>query len=89
MLMGMNRGRYFLYTAQTISAQQALDLGLVSELHPKDKVLTRGWEHARNLMKQSALNRKYTRWVLTEPLRRQMNDVLGFGLAMEGLVICK
>jgi hypothetical protein len=32
--------------------------------------------------------RKYTRWLLTEPLRRQMNDVLGHGLAMEGLVIC-
>ena len=40
----------FLYTAQTIGAQQALDLGLVNELHPKDKALPRAWEHARTLM---------------------------------------
>lgn len=88
LLLGLNRARYFLYTAQTIGAQQALELGLVNELHPKDTVLARAWEHARNLMKQSALNRKYTRWLLTEPLRRQMNELLGYGLAMEGLVIC-
>lgn len=86
-LMGMNRARYFLYTAQTIQAKQALDYGLVNELLPKDKMLARAWEHARNLMKQNAMNRKYTRWLLTEPLRRQMNEVLGFGLALEGLVI--
>ena len=88
-LMGMNRGRYFLYTAQTIQAKQALDLGLVNELHPKDKALARGWELARTLMKQTPMNRKYTRAVLIEPLRRQMNEILGYGLALEGLVICQ
>jgi enoyl-CoA hydratase/carnithine racemase len=89
LLMGNNRGRYFLYTAQRLSAKEALDYGLVSELLPKDKVLARAWEHARNLLKQTPLNRKYTRWLLTEPLRRQMNELLGYGLALEGMVICQ
>jgi enoyl-CoA hydratase/carnithine racemase len=89
LLMGNNRGRYFLYTAQRLSAKEAMDYGLVSELLPKDKVLARAWEHARTLMKQTPLNRKYTRWLLTEPLRRQMNELLGYGLALEGLVICQ
>lgn len=89
LLMGNNRGRYFLYTAQRLSAKEAFDYGLVSELLPKDKVLARAWEHARNLLKQTPLNRKYTRWLLTEPLRRQMNELLGYGLALEGLVICQ
>ena len=89
LLMGNNRGRYFLYTAQRLSAREALDYGLVSELLPKDKVLARAWEHARNLLKQTPLNRKYTRWLLTEPLRRQMNELLGYGLALEGMVICQ
>ena len=52
------------------------------------RVLERGWEHARNLMKQSALKRKSTRWLLTEPLRWQMNELHGCGLGMEGWVIC-
>jgi hypothetical protein len=51
-------------------------------------VLERGWEHARNLMKQSALKRKSTRWLLTAPLRWQMNELHGCGLGMEGWVIC-
>ena len=89
LLMGTNRGRYFLYTAQKLSARQSLDYGLVSELLPKEKLLPRAWEHARELMKQTPLNRKYTRWLLTEPLRRKMNDLLGFGLALEGMVICQ
>lgn len=89
LLMGTNRGRYFLYTAQRLSAKEALDYGLVNELLPKDKVLPRAWEHARNLLNQSPLNRKYTRWLLTEPLRRQMNELLGYGLALEGMVICQ
>jgi enoyl-CoA hydratase/carnithine racemase len=87
LLLGFNRGRYYLYTAKTVNAQQALEWGLVNELHPKEQVLAKAWEHARTLMKQTPMNRKYTRWLLTEPLRRQMNELLGFGLALEGLVI--
>jgi len=49
LLMGMNRGRYFLLTGQTLSAQEAQDLGLVAEVLPADKVLARAWEHAEAL----------------------------------------
>src|SRR5262249_59994734 len=34
LLLGMNRGRYFLLTGQTLDAQKALDLGLVAEVMP-------------------------------------------------------
>ena len=49
LLLGMNRGRYFLLTGQTLSAQEAKDLGLVAEVLPRDKVLARAWEHAEAL----------------------------------------
>ena len=48
LLLGMNRGRYFLLTGQTLSAQEAKDLGLVAEVLPPDKVLARAWEHAEH-----------------------------------------
>jgi enoyl-CoA hydratase/carnithine racemase len=32
LLLSMNRGRYFLLTGQTLSAQEAKDLGLVAEV---------------------------------------------------------
>ena len=34
MVLGSNRGRYFLLTGQTLSAQDALELGVVSEVLP-------------------------------------------------------
>jgi enoyl-CoA hydratase/carnithine racemase len=52
MLMGANRARYFLLTGQKISATEAKEMGLVNEVLPKDEVLPRAWELARELLKQ-------------------------------------
>jgi enoyl-CoA hydratase/carnithine racemase len=87
--MGLNRARYFLLTGQTLSATDALQMGLVNELLPAPKLLPRAWELARQLMLQPALNRRYTRILLTEHLRRQMNDLLAYGLALEGMAIAQ
>ena len=44
LLLGPNRGRYFLLTGQTLSAQEALTLGVVNEVVPHEQVLGRAWE---------------------------------------------
>ena len=87
MLMGMNRGRYFLLTGQTLSAQEAKDMGLVAEILPQDKVLARAWEHAEILTKRPTLLLRYTRLMFTENIRKRMQDLLGYGLALEGLAL--
>ncbi|MEW5984547.1 MAG: enoyl-CoA hydratase/isomerase family protein [Acidobacteriota bacterium] len=87
LLMGANRGRYFLLTGQTIHAPEALRIGLVNEVLPKARVLPRAWELARQILRQPDLNRRYTRVLMTEHLRRQMHELLGYGLALEGLGI--
>ncbi len=84
-LMGTNRGRYFLLTAQTLDAQQAMDYGLVNEVLPDAELLPRAWTLARQLLRQPRLVRRYTRVLLTQDLRRRMHDLLGYGLALEGL----
>jgi enoyl-CoA hydratase/carnithine racemase len=83
----MNRGRYFLLTGQTLSAQEALSLGLVNEVLPQAQVLDRAWEHARLLAQKPTLLLRYTRLMFTEHLRKRMQDLLGYGLAMEGLAL--
>ena len=85
LLLGLNRGRYFLLTGQTLDARQALDLGLVSEVLPRDRLLPRAWELAEKLSEQSDLVLRYSRVLLTQYLKRQMQDLLGYGLALEGL----
>ena len=87
MLLGMNRGRYYLLTGQTLSAQEAKDLGLVAEILPPDQVLPRAWEHARALRQKPTLLLRYTRLMFVEYIKRRMQDLLGYGLAMEGLAL--
>jgi len=83
----MNRGRYFLLTGQTLDAAAALRLGLVAEVHPADKLLARAWALAEDLVRKPTLLLRYTRLLFTEYLRRQMHDLLGYGLAMESLAL--
>lgn len=89
MIMGLNRGRYFLLTGQVLGARQAMDYGLVNEVLPQEDLLPRAWELAREIMRQPEMNRRYTRLLLTEQLRRQLQELLPYGLALEGLAITR
>src|SRR5918996_1112073 len=85
MLLGLNRGRYFLLTGQRLSAHEAKDLGLVSEVLPRAQLLPRAWELAEQLVQQHPLVLRYTRVLLTQYIKRLTHDLLGYGLALEGL----
>jgi enoyl-CoA hydratase/carnithine racemase len=70
---------------QILSAQEAKDLGLVSEIHPRDQLLKRAWEIAERLSKKNDLLLRYTRVVLTEPLRKWVEESVVYHLGMEAL----
>ncbi len=89
LLMGFNRGRYFLLTGQKVSAAEAHSMGLVNEVLPRAALKDRAWELARQLMLQPRLVRRYTRIALTEELRSRMQGLLGYGLALEGMARMK
>ena len=84
-ILGPNRGRYFLLTAQRLTAEEARDLGVVNEVLPSDQLMDRAHEHARRLARQPAVILRYTRDVLTQQWKRLLMDDLNFGLAIEGV----
>lgn len=85
LLMGWNRGRYFLLTGQTLTARELKELGLVNEVWPRERLLPRAWELAEQLIQQNPLVLRYTRLMLTQPLKKLVLDNLGYGLALEAL----
>lgn len=85
MLLGPNRGRYFLLTGERIPADEAKRLGVVAEVLPADRLLPRARELAGGLARHSPHALRYTRSILIRDLRRRLNDELASGLAHEAL----
>jgi enoyl-CoA hydratase/carnithine racemase len=85
LLLGVNRGRYFLLTGQKLAADEALALGVVNEVLAPDRLLERARELATELARQPDTTLRYTRVAFTQQLKRTMLDNVGYGLALEGL----
>lgn len=85
MLLGPNRGRYFLLTGQKIHAEEALRLGIVGEVLPAEAVLPRALELAQDLARRNPILLRHTRHVLSRPWKKAMAEELHLGLALEGI----
>jgi enoyl-CoA hydratase/carnithine racemase len=85
MLIGPNRARYFLLTAQVLSAAEAYQLGLVAEVMPLQDLEERAWEIARGIAAKPPTLVRGTRAVLTQNIKRALLDDLSYGLAVEAL----
>jgi enoyl-CoA hydratase/carnithine racemase len=82
-LMGVNRARYFLLTGEVLDARQAKDLGLVNEVLPEDKLMPRAFELARQMAKRPKSLLRLSKAVLTEHLKRHVQEYITFGLYAE------
>jgi enoyl-CoA hydratase/carnithine racemase len=87
MLLGPNRGRYFLLTGQRLNAQEALRLGVVGEVLPAHELMPRARQLAQQLARLPERTLRHTRRVLVRDLRRRLRDELELGLAVEGLAM--
>jgi enoyl-CoA hydratase/carnithine racemase len=85
MLLGPNRGRYFLLTGERIGAQEARQIGVVGEVLTPDALLPRAHELARQLARLPLPLLRHTRMLLVKDLRRRLFDDLHSGLAHEAL----
>ena len=82
-LLGTKRAAYALLTGEAIDAQKALELGMVNEVVPRDKLIERAYELADQIMTQSRTTRRMTTQVIRRPWKRRMTDDFDAGLAMQ------
>ena len=87
LLLGPNRGRYFLLAGEQIGAREAKTLGLVGEVLSDDKLFARARQLAEQIAQKPDRVRRYARVSLTQHLKRRMLDDLGYGLTMEAFAI--
>ena len=87
LVLGPNRGRYFLMTGQRIGAAEAQALGVVAEVLPRERLMLRAWELAAEFASKPAITLRNTRAAFTYPLKKRMLEELSRGLALEGLGI--
>jgi enoyl-CoA hydratase/carnithine racemase len=84
-VIGSIRGRYFVLTQQRLDAEEAKALGVVNEIVGRERLLGRAREIATGIAKLPPLTASYTRVALTQPLRRLVDESVGYGLALEGI----
>jgi enoyl-CoA hydratase/carnithine racemase len=82
-LLGTKRAAYALLTGEAIDAQTALRYGMVNEVVPKDKLISRAYELADHIMTQPRTTRRLTTLIVRRPWRRRLVDDLEMGWATQ------
>ncbi|WP_159595601.1 enoyl-CoA hydratase/isomerase family protein [Hydrogenophaga sp. BPS33] len=83
-LLGTKRAAHAMYTRyQGIPANEALEWGLINEVHPREKLLPRAWELAHLILQQDRIVRRMTVEIVRRPWKRLMTDDFAMHFAHE------
>ena len=87
-LLGVKRAAYALLTGEAITAQKALEWGMVNEVLPREHLLDRAAAIAEHIMSQPRITRRLTTQIVRRPWKKRIVDDLdgGFGIQMFGHV---
>src|SRR6516225_7593604 len=90
-LLGVKRAAYALLTGQAITAEQALEWGMVNEVVPREALIARAYTIADHIMSQPRTTRRLTTQIVRRPWKqRVVNDLDGgFGIQMFGHIAKK
>jgi enoyl-CoA hydratase/carnithine racemase len=81
---GAGRAEAFLLNPQPLTAAVAHQWGVVAEVVPNGKALSRAQELARQYLKAPEVTRRNTRVHFIQPLKERIVREVGYGLSLEG-----
>src|SRR6202162_619194 len=71
-LLGVKRAAYALLTGEAITAQQALEWGMVNEVVPRERLISRAYEIADHIMTQPRTVRRLTTQIVLRPWKQRV-----------------
>jgi enoyl-CoA hydratase/carnithine racemase len=81
---GAGRAEAFLLNPQPLTARTAQEWGVVAEVVPSGKALSRARELAELYLKAPVVTRRNTRLHFIQPLKERIVREVGYGLSLEG-----
>jgi len=84
LLLGLNRAKYLIFTRKALSAREALEERIVSEIVDRENLLPRANELARQLLEVNPVALRYLRPVMMQSVKRALLDGVSMGLLAEG-----
>jgi enoyl-CoA hydratase/carnithine racemase len=81
---GAGRAETFLLNPEPLTARTAYEWGVVAEVVPNGKALSRAREIAQQYLKTPEVTRRNTRIHFIQPLKERIVREVGYGLALEG-----
>ena len=70
-MVGLSRATELLLSSRVFTAEEALDLGILNQVHPAEEVLARTYDYVANLLLTvSPASLRQTRWQIYEDLHR-------------------
>ena len=81
--MGYKQANYMSYTSEGITAQEAKEYGLITEVVERDKIYERAMEIAKKIMAKDRIVRRLTHQVVVRPLKRRMMEEIQYHVTAE------
>ncbi|MEM9901086.1 MAG: enoyl-CoA hydratase-related protein [Pseudomonadota bacterium] len=85
-IVGLQRARELFYTARTLSAEEALSLGIALEVHPAEALLPRALDIARQMTQASPLAFRLTKEITARAMECDSDTVLA--LEAQAQAVC-
>jgi enoyl-CoA hydratase/carnithine racemase len=86
-LLGPNRGRYFLLSGEHLGAVEAQRLGVVGEVLPANSLMPRAREFAARLAGFQTRSLRHAKTLMIRHLRQRIRDEMELGLFAQGMAI--